>query len=231
MLILSIDQSTATGSAAILDTGRVKAERHWLETRGSRQQMFPNLMAMLNEVWIESRAIQLYVVGVGPGSYSGLRVALAAVGAMALPGGTSVYGITSAEGLAWQAAETARTALVRIVGDARREQWWTRAYRFCDAVMKPVDDWKLVHPRAFKAEDAAVVATPDWARIGPLLRAVVPADIALIERAIAPEAAILARLTLARIEKGIPSERVAPIYLHPAVHVKSDGCQTAGPVV
>src|ERR1035437_10885104 len=113
MLILSIDQSTETGSAAILDDQRLVAERHWAETRFSRQQLFPNLKAMLNEAGLEPGAIQLYVVGVGPGSYSGLRVALAAAMAMALPGKTPVYGLSSAEGLAWQAAEAEHVAQVR----------------------------------------------------------------------------------------------------------------------
>ena len=221
MLILSIDQSTATGSAAILDDQRLVAERHWAETRFLRQQLFPSLKAMLNEAGLQPGAIQRYVVGVGPGSYSGLRVALAAARAMALPGKTPVYGITSAEGLAWQAAEAERVARVLVVGDARRDQWWTRCFRRRDACMSPVDDWALVHPGAFPVADAEAVATPDWARIGALLQAAVPPTVTLIARAVFPDAATLGRLALARIAQGIASEPLTPIYLHPAVHAKS----------
>lgn len=220
MLILSIDQSSETGSAAILDDQRLVAERHWAETRFLRQQLFPNLKAMLNEVRLAPDAIQLYVAGVGPGSYSGLRVALAAAMAMALPGKTPVYCVTSAEGLAWQAAETARVARVRIVGDARRDQWWTRCFRRHGVLMSPVGDWVLVPPGAFQAGEAEAVATPDWARIGTLLQAVVPPAITLIARAFFPDAATLGRLALARMAQGIASEPLMPIYLHPAVHAK-----------
>jgi len=218
MLILSIDQSTETGSAAILDDQRLVAERHWAETRFLRQQLFPNLKAMLNETGLEPGAIQLYVVGVGPGSYSGLRVALAAARVMALPGKTPVYGITSAETLAWQASEAERAARVRIVGDARRDQWWTRCFRRRDACMNPVGDWALVHPRTFQVGEAEVVATPDWARIGALLQAAVPRAVTLIARAFLPDAATLGRLAIARMAQGIASEPLMPIYLHPAVH-------------
>ncbi|MFH1970388.1 MAG: tRNA (adenosine(37)-N6)-threonylcarbamoyltransferase complex dimerization subunit type 1 TsaB [Verrucomicrobiota bacterium] len=228
MLILSIDQSTETGSAAILDDQRLVAERHWAETRFSRQQLFPSLKAMLIETGLEPGAIQLYVVGVGPGSYSGLRVALAAGRALALPGKTPVYGITSAETLALQAAEAARAARVLVVGDARRDQWWTRCFRRRDALMSPVGDWALVHPRAFQVGEAEAVATPDWARIGALLQAAVPPAVTLIARAFLPDAAILGRLAMARMAQGIASEPLTPIYLHPAVHAKSGDAKTGG---
>lgn len=228
MLILSIDQSTENGSAAILDDQRLVAERRWAETRVLRQQLFPSLKAMLNEAGLEPGTIQLYVAGVGPGSYSGLRVALTAARAMALPGKTAVYGITSAEGLAWQAAEAAHAERVRIVGDARRDQWWTRCFRRHGALMNPLDDWTLVHPGAFQTGAAEVVATSDWARIGALLQAAVPSAVTLIARALLPDAAILGRLAFARMAQGIASEPLMPIYLHPAIHAKTGDCQAAG---
>jgi tRNA threonylcarbamoyladenosine biosynthesis protein TsaB len=227
MLLLSIDQSTETGSAAILDDQRLVAARQWAETRFLRQQLFPSLKAMLMETSLASDAIQLYVAGVGPGSYSGLRVALAAARTMAIPGRTPVYCIASAEALAWQASENTRAATVRIVGDARRDQWWTRCFRRCDARMHPVDDWALVHPRAFPTDAAEAVATPDWMRIGALLQAIVPPAVKLITRALLPDAAVLGRLAIARLAQGVASEPLAPIYLHPAVHRKTGDCQAA----
>ena len=227
MLILSIDQSTETGSAAILDDQRVVAARQWAETRISRQQLFPSLKSMLNEVRLAPDAIQLYVVGVGPGSYSGLRVALAAARAMALPGKTPVYCVTSAEALAWQTAEAARVTRVRIVGDARRDQWWTRCFRRVGTVMIGLADWELVHPRTFQVGVAEAVATPDWERIGILLQAAVPPAVTLVARALLPDAKVLGRLAAARMAQGIASEPLAPIYLHPAVHRKPKDCQAA----
>ena len=227
MLILSIDQSTETGSAAILDDQRVVAARQWTETRIRRQLLFPSLKSMLNEAQLESGAIQLYVVGVGPGAYSGLRVALAAARAMALPGKMPVYGITSAEALAWQAAEAAQVARVRIVGDARRDQWWTRCFRREGSIMIPVADWVLVHPCAFQVSAAEAVATPDWVRIGALLQAAVSPAATLIMRALLPDAETLGRLAAARMAQGIASEPLAPIYLHPAVYRKTGDCQQA----
>ena len=152
---------------------------------------------------------------------------------MALPGKTPVYGITSAEGLGWQAAEAAHVARVRIVGDARRDQWWARCFRRLDACMSPVGDWALVHPHAFQVGEAKAIATPDWARIGASLQAAVPPAITLIARALLPDAAILGRLAIARMAQGIASESLTPIYLHPAVHAKfgdakTGGCQAAG---
>ncbi len=225
MLILSIDQSNATGSAAILDDQRPLVERHWSETRLSRQQLFPNLRAMLDEARLEPGAIQLYVVGVGPGSYSGLRVALAAVRSMAIPGKTPIYGVTSAEGLAWQAMEATRATRVQIVGDARRNQWWTRIFERSDACVRPVGDWALVNPGAFQVGEVEIVATPDWARIGAHLTEAMPPFVTMLARACLPDAAILGRLATARMAQDIASERLAPIYLHFAVNAKVADCQ------
>ncbi|MDD5677243.1 MAG: tRNA (adenosine(37)-N6)-threonylcarbamoyltransferase complex dimerization subunit type 1 TsaB [Kiritimatiellae bacterium] len=222
-----MDQSTATGSAAILDNQRVIAARQWTETRFHRQLLFPSLKSMLNEAQLELGAIQLYAVGVGPGSYSGLRVTLAAATAMALPGKTPVYGLSSAEALAWQAAKAAHVTHVRIVGDARRDQWWTRCFRRAGAIMTPDADWELVHPRTFQVGAAEAVATPDWTRIGKLVQATVPPAITLIACALLPYAETLGRLAAARMAQGIPSEPLAPIYLHPAVQRKTGDCQAA----
>lgn len=140
---------------------------------------------------------------------------------MAIPGKTTIYGITSAEGLAWQAAEAEGTTRVRIVGDARRDQWWSRGFRRCDAGMLPVDDWTLVHSKAFRACKEEVVATSDWNRIGTLLQATISSSAMLIARAILPDAAVLGRLAIARLAQGIASEPLEPVYLHPAVQAKS----------
>ena len=129
--------------------------------------------------------------------------------------------------MAWQAAEAARVTRVRIVGDARRDQWWTRCFRRAGSVMIPVADWELVHAQAFQVGAAEAVATPDWARIGELLQATVPPTVMLIARALLPDAETLGRLAAARIAQGIASEPLAPIYLHPAVHRKPKDCQAA----
>lgn len=231
MLILAIDQSSATGSAAILDDQRPLLERRWSETRLFRQQLFPSLRTMLHEAGLDLKAIQLYVVGVGPGSYSGLRVALAAVGAMAIPGKTPVYGVTSAEGLAWQAMQATHATRVQIVGDARRNQWWTRVFQRRDTCVRPVGDWSLVYPETFQIAGVETVATPDWARIGVRLAAVVPACATILPRALLPDAASLGRLAVARMAQGILSERLAPIYLHSAVNAKVADCQVANHLV
>ncbi|MBI2439770.1 MAG: tRNA (adenosine(37)-N6)-threonylcarbamoyltransferase complex dimerization subunit type 1 TsaB [Lentisphaerae bacterium] len=254
MFILAIDQSTATGSAALLNDQRLVAARRWQETRALPQQFFPSLQAMLRETGLEISAIELYVVGVGPGYYSSLRTALAAVRAMALPGKTAVYGITSAEALAWQVAQAEHVTRVRIVGDARREQWWTRLFLRQADFMSPTGDWELVdppatlarsdclpavpsaqpmqagglRPGAFQVGEAEAVATPDWTRLGARLPALVQSAVRLITGALIPEAETLGRLALARLAQGIASEPLAPIYLHPAVRGITGSCQAPG---
>lgn len=217
MFILSIDQSSAMGSVAVLNNQRLVVERHWQETRTARQQLFPSLKAMLQEAELEPEGVELYVVGVGPGSYGGLRSALATVTAMALPGQNGIYAITSAEAIAWQVAQAEQVARVLVLGDARRGHWWTG--RFCRQAdfMRAEGNWELVEPGAFQVGEAEAVATPDWARLGARLQELVRPKVKLSAGELVPDAATLGRLALARLAQGIASEPLEPIYLHPAL--------------
>ena len=225
MLILAIDQSSATGSAALLDNERSIAECKWSGAPPDRQRMFPLLKGMFSDAGVAPRDIGLYAIGAGPGSYSGLRMAMAAVQSMALPGKTGVYALTSAEILAWQVSESSGFGRVKILGDARRNQWWMRSYVRANTCMAPEGGWKLINPGECEADDKEAVATPDWERIGGALRDTLPSSVMLIARAIIPEAVTLGRLACARMALGMPSEPLEPVYLHAAVNSKFGTCQ------
>lgn len=115
--------------------------------------------------WVEEldlTDIDRIVVGMGPGSFAGIRSALAFAQGYAVGKDCEVFGLPS------PCAVQAEEGAFAVVGDARREKYWVAL--FADGkLMIPVfqvgkDELHLRVPLSAK------VASPDDARIGELLK-------------------------------------------------------------
>lgn len=99
-LILAIDTSTAACSAALFDaSGECIEQRDELIGRGHSERLVP----MLDEL-LAGRSAETILVGVGPGSFTGIRVGLAAAHGLAIGWGAEVCGMSSLALLASPAA-------------------------------------------------------------------------------------------------------------------------------
>ena len=117
--------------------------------------------------WVEEinlDGVERIVVGIGPGSFAGIRSALAFAQGVALGRGCGVFGLPSPCAIA---AKTAEKNLA-VVGDARRGKFWVALF----------EDMKL-RGGVFQVERAALanavggsfsLVSPDDARIGAKLR-------------------------------------------------------------
>ena len=105
MLILAIDTSGKTASVAAAqaeDGNQVLLGQRMLYTaRAHSQILLPMAKALLTETGHTVSDVDLFAVANGPGSYTGLRIGIAAVQAMAFAGGKPCTGISTLEGLAW----------------------------------------------------------------------------------------------------------------------------------
>lgn len=99
-MILAIDTSTAACSAALFGAdGACLAKRDELIGRGHSERLVP----MLDEL-LEGRRADRILVGIGPGSFTGIRVGIAAAQGMAIGWGCEVRGMSSLALLAAGAA-------------------------------------------------------------------------------------------------------------------------------
>ncbi|MEE2916267.1 MAG: tRNA (adenosine(37)-N6)-threonylcarbamoyltransferase complex dimerization subunit type 1 TsaB, partial [Pseudomonadota bacterium] len=85
--ILSIDTATAACSVALFEDGRLIDARHAVVGRGHAERLVP----MIAELPDGGRADHI-LVDVGPGSFTGIRVGIAAARGLALGWGASVSG-------------------------------------------------------------------------------------------------------------------------------------------
>src|SRR6266851_9563008 len=83
MLILAIDTSTRTGSAALLRDCEVLAEVSSYEETPHSTRLFRDVELLQERANFRVGQIDVFAVAAGPGSFTGLRVGLTAVKAWA----------------------------------------------------------------------------------------------------------------------------------------------------
>lgn len=111
-MILALDSSAARGSVALIDNGETVREIFVDTPRGRGGALF----AALEEILRDRPVLERVVTGTGPGSYNGVRAALAGGWGIAEARGVPLVGICSLLGL----DEGEYCA----VGDARRGQYY-----------------------------------------------------------------------------------------------------------
>ena len=111
-VILAFDTSTAACTAALFDgPGVCIARRDELIGRGHSERLVP----MLDEL-LDARTADRILVGVGPGSFTGIRVGIAAAHGLAIGWGAELFGMSSLALLAAGAAEQGEVAAAVIGG-------------------------------------------------------------------------------------------------------------------
>jgi tRNA threonylcarbamoyl adenosine modification protein YeaZ len=217
MLMLAVDQSTICGSLALLRDEQLLDQASWLDTSRHNRQLFAQINGLLGRTAVGLSQLDCLAVGLGPGSYTGLRIAIAAALGLAMPDGLRLYGVSSAEALAGEVLAESGVASALVIGDARRRQLWARRFALREGRCLAISPWLLCPPASLADQGAAVWVTADWDRIGSLLKAQAPAGCHLLEESRRPSAPAVGRAALARIRAQVPSEPLAPIYLHAAV--------------
>lgn len=100
MWTLTLDTATPYLSLGLFrgEEGMGRVVRLW---RRHEETLFTLLNELLAEVGVGREGIQTLVLGQGPGSYTGLRIALAAGLGIALVQGAQVYGVSSLLAACW----------------------------------------------------------------------------------------------------------------------------------
>jgi tRNA threonylcarbamoyladenosine biosynthesis protein TsaB len=126
-MILAINTSSFQFSVALLDEdGSLKAEYVMSGGAGRFAGMFPALEEILTALGFSVRTVSALAVAIGPGSFTGLRVGLAAAKGFAHALNAPLVGISSLEALACQLTGTSTT--VAPILDARRGEVFTAPF-------------------------------------------------------------------------------------------------------
>lgn len=135
---LGIDTSARAASAAVCEDEHILCESYLDVGLTHSETLLPMLEAMLRTAAISLDDIEAIAVSVGPGSFTGLRIGIAAVKGLAFPRGIPCIGVSTLEGLAWNLI--GQSCIACCVMDARCKQVYTARFavegetvtRLCD---------------------------------------------------------------------------------------------------
>ena len=126
MRILAIDTCAKTAAAAVLTDGRPTAV-FTLQTETHSTTLLPMIESMLSLAKLTYGDIDAYAVSCGPGSFTGVRIGVAAVKGLAFAKNTPCIGVSATEAM----AENFRgiEGIIVPVTDARRDMVYTALFR------------------------------------------------------------------------------------------------------
>ncbi len=133
-LILSVETSGRWGSVALGKGDELLMEHPFSSPMRHSAELFPAVAALLTRTGRIPADIAEVYISVGPGSFTGIRLAVAMAKTMALASGVKIVAINSLEAAAQNAADYVRdTGLpchcVAVVLDAKRGQFFAGFFR------------------------------------------------------------------------------------------------------
>jgi tRNA threonylcarbamoyl adenosine modification protein YeaZ len=185
-----------------------------LRERGQAERLMPMIAGVMEEAGLAFSELDRIAVTVGPGSFTGVRVGVAAARGLALSSGLPVVGATSLAVMAHQAFEmlgaTQKGRLLAVAADARRDMVYLQLFAALGNEAGP--------PLLLAAEDVAGV-------IGQRSAVVVGSGADVVVRAVAASGGNAERTfeglqpharSLAALAADLsPASQLRPLYLRP----------------
>ena len=117
MLLLSLDTASTTLSLSLVENEKVLAKFDETMLRGQAERLIPEIQTLFQKAGREVKELSAVAIGVGPGSFTGVRVALATARGFGLALNVPVLGVSSLEAYAYGAGEDVLVALDTKRGD------------------------------------------------------------------------------------------------------------------
>jgi tRNA threonylcarbamoyladenosine biosynthesis protein TsaB len=218
--LLAFDTASEWCSAALLSDGAV----HFRAVHAGQKHselLTPMLGELLAEAGLSYRQLDGLAYGMGPGSFTGLRIACGVAQGLALGADLPVLGISTLEALAEEAGEGANEVLACL--DARMNEVYAALYRRQEHGWSALAGPLVCPPQAAPLPEgtACIGAGPGFAAY-PALRERMQGRLARIVGDAIPHARAIVRLAAPRFaagEFGAP-ETAEPLYVRDKVALK-----------
>ncbi|MEO5802560.1 MAG: tRNA (adenosine(37)-N6)-threonylcarbamoyltransferase complex dimerization subunit type 1 TsaB [Verrucomicrobiota bacterium] len=213
MKILAIEFCSEERSVAIVE--RLSGEQSQLrgsafEKGGRSAHAFALIEQALQQAQMEREEIECVAVGLGPGSYTGIRAAIAFAQGWQLAREIKLVGISSVECLAAQSFANGTRGRANFIIDAQRNEFYSAAYEINESGFSAIEPLHLatfaeVEKRAVENQ---FVFGPDVMRLFPGAQDLFP------------NATALGQLACKKTDF-VSGEKMEPIYLREVSFVKA----------
>jgi tRNA threonylcarbamoyl adenosine modification protein YeaZ len=165
---------------------------------------------VLRDARIEREQIDCIALGLGPGSYAGIRGGIAFAQGWQLARNVKSLGISSVECIAEQAQAEGLTGTVNIIIDAQRHEFYLGQYTLSEKGRSELQPLRV----------ATLAEVQEIERAGQTLVGPEVAKWFSRGHIVFPRAAVLGQLAL-RLNDFVPGEKLEPIYLRETAFVKA----------
>ncbi len=147
-LVLGFDTSTDRCALAL---GRLDGDAVTLEAqadfdapRAALSRLLPTVSDLLSEQGLEPDDISVVVVGLGPGSFTGVRIGVSTAKGLACGLGVPLYGVGSLDAVAWRFA--GREGTLGVLMDAMRGEVYPGIFRLAGDGVERLTEDRVVSP-------------------------------------------------------------------------------------
>ena len=220
MRILALETSTEYCSVALWQDGEIVSRCEAVGQKHS-ERLMPMIDELLQATGHKLQAMNVIAFGMGPGSFTGVRIACGVTQGLALGADLPVVGVCTLQALAQAAGhDKVITAL-----DARMGEIYHAAYQNQDGIWAAVSE-----PCLCKPEDAPLVSGEDWygvgsgfAAHGEKLGVRYAGQLQGADGAAVPQASAIATLGARQFAagRGVDAALALPLYLRDKVALKT----------
>lgn len=142
MKILAVDSSAKSASVAVCEDGRLISECFVNASLTHSRTLMPMVDNALTQADMNIKDIDAFCVNVGPGSFTGIRIGVAAVKGLALAENKPCAGVSTLESMAYNFADD--NCIVCAAMDARCNQVYTALFRCVEGKVERICEDKAI---------------------------------------------------------------------------------------
>ena len=142
MKILAYDTSSDILTAALFESEHKIAEYASPSFTRHSSTLVPALQKMLSGGGFSLDEVDVLVVGLGPGSFTGLRVGITTAKIFGTVCKMKIIGVSSLEAIAWEASDFQGD--IAVILDARKEKLYAGIFNFKKGILRTVQKPKIV---------------------------------------------------------------------------------------
>jgi tRNA threonylcarbamoyladenosine biosynthesis protein TsaB len=223
--ILGIDTSSKFLSIALSEDEDIIKEESILLDRRQSSELIPKIEELIKISKTSINKIDVFIIGLGPGSFTGLRIGVSAIKGFGIATGKPCIGVPSIDAIAFNAGETAMDIIPII--DAKRSQVYAAIYRRKAGQLARLSDYMVVSiARLFKKTKVKSVFLGDGVSLyKDNISSANKKTIFLEEQNWYPRARNLIKIGFSKIRKSRKTDfkSLTPLYLYP------EDCQVRQP--
>jgi len=140
-MLLALDTATSLASIGLYDGERLLSEATWHSARQHTVELMPRVVEMLEQARVSPRELRAVAVALGPGSFTGLRVALSVAKGLAVAHDLALLGVPTLDVVAYPHRWRSLPVCALVQAGRGRVCW--ALYDWQEGMWQPVGEYRL----------------------------------------------------------------------------------------